>query len=139
MSNTKKPVALAVGAALIGGMAMSAPAFAMNDLAGGYLLGAVAAEGNCGADKGAEGACGVDKMDTDQDGMVSQAEFGAAHDGDTSRFAQYDTDSDGQISADEFKAGHEGKCGADKAAEGSCGADKGGEGKCGEGKCGGMA
>ncbi|MFC3549912.1 hypothetical protein ACFOLC_02675 [Lysobacter cavernae] len=136
---TNKPVALAIGA-LVGGLALSSSAFAMSDLASGYMLGAgqatKAAEGKCG-----EGKCGVDKMDTDKDGKVSQAEFGAAHKGDTSKFTGHDTNKDGFISADEMKAHKEGKCG-----EGKCGGDKkdgdkkaGMEGKCGEGKCGGMA
>ncbi len=138
MNSHKKPIALAVGATLLGGLALSSSAFAMTDLASGYMLGAgqaeKAAEGKCG-----EGKCGVEKMDADNSGSVSMAEFAAAHDGDGSRFAKYDTDKDGQISEAEFKAGHEGSCGADKGAEGSCGGDKGAEGKCGEGKCGGMA
>ena len=60
---SSKPIALAVSAALVGGLALSGSAFAMTDLASGYLLGAshAAAEGNCGADKKAEGACGGDK------------------------------------------------------------------------------
>jgi uncharacterized low-complexity protein len=146
MSNNKKPIALAVGVTLISGIAMTSSAFAMSDLSSGYLLGAAAqaekaAEGKCG-----EGKCGIEKLDTDKDGQVSQAEFGAAHDGDTSRFAHYDTDKDGMISTAELKAGHEGKCGegkcgGEKGGEGSCGADKKDkadmEGKCGEGKCGG--
>ena len=75
----KKPVALALGAALVGGLTLSASAFAMSDLSQGYLLGAQqaqtaekaadakatdakAAEGKCGADKKhAEGSCGADK------------------------------------------------------------------------------
>ncbi|HEY0661538.1 MAG TPA: EF-hand domain-containing protein [Lysobacter sp.] len=159
---SSKPIALAVSAALVGGLALSGSAFAMTDLASGYLLGAshAAAEGNCGADKKAEGACGgdkakgegkcgegkcgIEKMDTDKDGKVSSAEFGAAHDGDTSKFAKHDANSDGFITADEVKAHKEGKCG-----EGKCGGEKKtdaegdkkaeAEGKCGEGKCGGMA
>lgn len=134
MSSNRKPIALTVGATLLGSVALAGPAFAMTDLASGYMQGAVLAEGNCGADKAAEGKCGegkcgVEKMDTDGNGAVSQAEFAAAHDGDASRFAGYDANNDGQLSADEIKARH----------EGTCGADKGGEGKCGEGKCGGMA
>jgi len=139
-----KPVSLAATAVLIGSLGLSASAFAMNDLAQGYLLGAgeavhaseaKTAEGKCG-----EGKCGMAKMDTDKDDRISQAEFGVAHDGDTSKFARHDADSDGFISAAEMKAHKDGK-----SAEGKCGADKmkagkaGMEGKCGEGKCGGMA
>ena len=149
---TSKPLALAVGAALVGGLAMSASAFAMTDLASGYMVAAAhgeeakeSGEGKCG-----EGKCGMDKMDTDKDGKISSAEFGAAHKGDTTKFAKHDTNSDGFISAEEMKAHHaEGKCGEGKCGEGKCGADKKSdaktdkkadmEGKCGEGKCGGMA
>ena len=74
----------------------------MSDLASGYMLGAGAAA--MSDTKAAEGSCGVDKMDTDKDGKVSQAEFGAAHKGDTSKFAAHDTNKDGFISADEMKA-----------------------------------
>ncbi len=126
---TSKPVALAVGAALVSGLALSGSAFAMTDLASGYMLSA--SEGA----KAGEGKCGMDKMDTNKDGKISQVEFGAAHKGDTSKFAGMDTDKDGFISGDELKAHKEGKCGGDKKA-----GDKGNmEGKCGEGKCGGMA
>jgi len=113
-----KPLALALGAALVSGVALSTSAFAMTDLASGYML---AAPGG-GGEKHAEGKCGVEKMDTDKDGKVSSAEFAAAHDGDTSKFAAHDTNKDGFITADEVKD--------DKAKM---------EGKCGEGKCGGMA
>ncbi|MFC3814050.1 hypothetical protein [Lysobacter sp. GCM10012299] len=125
---TNKPIALALGA-IVGGLALSGSAFAMSDLASGYMLGAGAAASD---NKAAEGSCGVDKMDTDKDGKVSKAEFGAAHKGDTSKFAAHDANKDGFITADEVKA-TEGKCGADKDKK------KAGEGKCGEGKCGGSA
>jgi uncharacterized low-complexity protein len=115
-----KPLALAVGAALVGGIALSASAFAMTDLASGYMVSATA--GGEGKDKAAEGKCGIEKMDADKDGKVSAAEFGAAHDGDTSKFATHDANKDGFITADEITS--------DKAKM---------EGKCGEGKCGGMA
>lgn len=133
---TNKPLALAVGAALIGGIALSGSAFAMTDLASGYMASASQAPG----EKQAEGKCGMDKMDTDKDGKISSAEFAAAHKGDSTKFAAHDTNKDGFISADEMKAHKEGKCG-----EGKCGGEKkegtkaGMEGKCGEGKCGGMA
>jgi uncharacterized low-complexity protein len=126
---TNKPVALAFGA-LVGGLALSSSAFAMSDLASGYMLGAGQAAAT--EAKAAEGSCGVAKMDADKDGKVSQAEFGAAHKGDTSKFAAHDTNKDGFLSADELKAKGEGKCGADKKKAA-------GEGKCGEGKCGGSA
>ncbi|GAB3376050.1 hypothetical protein GCM10027431_30390 [Lysobacter rhizosphaerae] len=159
-----KPLALAVGAALVGGLALSASAFAMTDLGSGYMVGASTAgaakagdkqaEANCGADKQSaegkcgEGKCGVDVMDTDKDGKVSSAEFGAKHNGDTAMFAMHDTNKDGFITADEMKAhkeAGEAKCGADKKATDKPAADKPAgekakmEGKCGEGKCGGSA
>lgn len=126
---SSKPIALAVSAALVGGLALSGSAFAMTDLASGYLLGASHAADGAGGEKTAEGKCGegkcgMDKMDTDKDGKISSAEFGAAHDGDTSKFAMHDADKDGFVTAEEMKAHKEGKCG---------------EGKCGEGKCGGSA
>ena len=172
MSHNKKPVAVAIGAALAGGLVLSGSAFAMQPLAQGYMLATAsvaadkAAEGSCGADKAKEGSCGGDKakaegkcgegkcgmakMDTDKDGRISQAEFAAAHDNDSSKFAAHDPDSDGFISADEMKAHHaakagEGKCGEGKCGEGKCGGDQKkaadatkmeAEGKCGEGKCG---
>ena len=135
-SNNRKPVAVAIGAALAGGLALSGSAFAMQPLAQGYMLGTASvaaddkvAEGSCGADKMkagdkamAEGSCGMDKMDADKDGRISRTEFAAAHDGKDDKFAAHDPNSDGFISAEEMQAHH-----ADKAAEG----------KCGEGKCGG--
>ena len=137
--HSTKPVATALGAA-IAGLVLSGSAFSMQPLAQGYMLGAsagdghAAAEGKCGEGKCGEGKCGMAKMDTDQDGRLSQAEFAAAHDGDTSRFAAHDPDGDGFISAEEMAAHHAKKAEAtpadDKAAMG--------EGKCGEGKCGGM-
>ena len=142
---SSKPVSLAVTALLVGGMGLSGSAFAMTDLAQGYLLSAGEAT------KAAEGKCGMSKMDTDKDNRISQAEFAAAHGGDGGKFAAHDPDQDGFISATELKlhhqagaktgkAGMEGKCG-----EGKCGAstkkvEKADmEGKCGEGKCGGAA
>jgi uncharacterized low-complexity protein len=150
MSNSnKKPVAIAIGAALVGGLALSGSAFAMQPLAQGYMLASAGdkavTEGNCGANKaGMEGKCGANKagmegkcggkmferMDSNKDGMVSRAECRAHHDAE---FDRRDTNKDGNISRAEadaaMKAKHEGKCGADKKA--------GMEGKCGEGKCGG--
>jgi uncharacterized low-complexity protein len=124
MSKTNKPAAVAI--ALVGGLALTGSAFAMEPLAQGYLLAAgetaKAGEGKCG-----EGKCGLAKADTDKDGKVSQAEFTAAHPDKAAKFAEIDTNKDGFIDAAEHKA-HAGA----KGAEGKCG-----EGKCGEGKCGG--
>ena len=71
MSQNRKPVALAIGATLAGGLALSGSAFASTPLAQGYLLGAQDAakaadaktkEGSCGAHKAkAEGKCGEGK------------------------------------------------------------------------------
>ncbi len=139
MSKQHPTLALAVGAVLAGGLSLSGSAFAIHDLAQGYMVGAHAvAEGKCG-----EGKCGgkggrhtLAQVDTDKDGRISPAEFAAAHGGDGSRFAKYDTDKDGFISAAEMKAAHEGKRGEGKA-DGQAKDKAAHEGKCGEGKCGG--
>ena len=141
MSQNRKPVALAIGATLAGGLMLSGSAFASTPLAQGYLLGAQEAapaekakEGSCGADKMKEGKCGAAAMDSDKDGKVSRAEFEAAHADKAGMFDEIDTNKDGFMDADESKAHHEGRCGSDRKT-----GDKGGmEGKCGEGKCGGM-
>ena len=142
--NHKKPVAIAVGAALVGGLALAGSAFSMQPLAQGYALGAAEHDhGDRGEGKCGEGRCGMEKMDTDGDGRLSRAEFDAVHADKAGKFAEIDTDGDGFISTEEAKAHHEGKCGegrcgGDKSHAGHAGADKAGmEGKCGEGKCGG--
>ncbi len=152
--HSNKPVSLAVTAVLVSGLGLSASAFAMSDLAQGYLLGAgeaahasegKTAEGKCGEGKCGAGKCSMAKMDTDKDGRISSVEFAAAHNGDSSKFAAHDPNSDGFIDTAEMKAHHEGKCGegkcgANKKAPAKKAADKAGmEGKCGEGKCGGQA
>ena len=110
MSNRvlRKPVALAIGAALVTSLAAAgmaqASSYAVSALGAGYMLAGgedqKAKEGTCGADKKAEGKCGEGKCG-------------------------------------EGKCG-EGKCGADKKAEGKCGEGKCGADKKaeGEGKCG---
>ncbi len=130
MSNQKKPVAIALGTALAGGLVLSGSAFAVQPLAQGYLLSAQeAAKTEMKEDKAKEGKCGMDVMDTDKDGKVSRAEFDAKHadKADKAKFDMADANKDGFIDAAEGKA-KEGACGGDKKA---------GEGKCGEGKCGG--
>ena len=69
--SSKKPVAIAIGTALAGGLMLSGSSFAITPLAQGYLLGAQDAakaadaktkEGSCGAHKAkAEGKCGEGK------------------------------------------------------------------------------
>lgn len=121
-SNVNKPVAVVVSAVLLGGLALSTSAFAMNDLTAGYLLGATAGE-KAGEGKCGEGKCGTEAMDTNKDGKVSKDEF-TAHMGRPGDYAKYDTNKDGYIDNAEMKAAHDAKHG---------------EGKCGEGKCGGSA
>ncbi len=112
MSNRvlRKPVALAIGAALMTSLGAAgvaqASSYAVSALGAGYMLAGgeeeKAKEGKCGADKKAEGEgkCGADKK----------------------------AEGEGKCGADK-KAEGEGKCGADKKAEGKCG-----EGKCGADK-----
>ncbi|HZW18115.1 MAG TPA: hypothetical protein VFF71_04830 [Luteimonas sp.] len=142
MSQNRKPVALAIGATLAGGLALSGSAFASTPLAQGYLLGAQeagTAAADAHADKKKEGSCGVAAMDSDKDGKVSRTEFEAMHAGQGAVFDEIDTDKDGFMDADESKAHSEGRCGSDKKADDAKPAGKSGmEGKCGEGKCGGM-
>lgn len=125
-----KPVLL-TASTLAGSLLLAGSAFAATPLAQGYMLG-TAQDAAATTAKGAhEGKCGMARMDTDKDGRISQAEFGVAHGGDTSKFAAHDGNSDGFVDAAEMKARH-----AAKTAEGKCGEGKCGEGKCGEGKCG---
>ena len=114
--STKKPLAIALGAAFITSLA-AAPAanaaenpFAMSELSSGYMV-AEMAEGKCGEGKmDKEGKCGEGKMD--KEGKCGEGKM----------------DKEGKCG--------EGKCGGDKA--GAEGGDKAkAEGKCGEGKCGG--
>lgn len=133
MSNHKKPVAIALGTALAGGLVLSGSAFAIQPLSQGYLLSTQeAGKTAMKEDKVKEGKCGMDVMDTDKDGKVSRAEFDAKHadKADKAKFDKMDADKDGFVDAAEGKKHMEGSCGGDKKA---------GEGKCGEGKCGGSA
>ena len=110
---TKKPLAIALGAAFVTSLAGTPVAnaadnpFAMSELSSGYVV-AEMAEGKCG-----EGKCG---------GYKTKAEGKCG---------------EGKCGGDKAKA--EGKCGGYKAetmaTEGADKAKK--EGKCGEGKCGG--
>ena len=107
-SNTRKPLAIAAGAALVTSLASASAVnaaenpFAMTQLPGGYMVADAHMEGKCG-----EGKCGAKK---EGEGKCGEGKCGGA-----------------------AKSAEEGKCG-----EGKCGgAKKEGEGKCGEGKCGG--
>lgn len=146
----KRKTALTLGT-LAGTLALSGAAFAVSPLANGYM----------GHDdkQHAEGQCGVKSMDKNADGKLSPAEFAAAHDGKTDKFAAHDIDGDGFITQAEMDQAHarmreakqadgksaEGKCGEGKCGAGKCGAKpaakdgkdaKAAEGKCGGGKCG---
>ena len=155
MSQSSKPLTLAIGAAIAAGSL-----FSMQAMAHGYMQDAPttaktdkAAEGKCGegkcgegkcggqkanADKAShEGKCGMAKMDTDKDGRLSRAEFNAAHKGSEEKFAAHDGDGDGFITQAEMDAHHasmnkDDSKGKDDAAMKKMEA----EGKCGEGKCG---
>jgi uncharacterized low-complexity protein len=98
--NLRKPLALAVGAAIAGSLAslsvaQAASPFALTALGSAYMA---AGEGSCGANKPAEGKCGGDKAKAE--GKCGEGKCGAD------------------------KAKGEGKCG-----EGKCGADKKKEGE----------
>jgi len=147
MSQSRKPLALLVGAAVAAGSL-----FSMDTMANGYMqdkaAAAKAGEGKCGEGKcgegkcggqaakaAHEGGCGMAKMDTDKDGRLSRAEFDAAHKGSEEKFAGHDLDGDGFITQAEMDKHHaemKAKGDGKAATEGKCG-----EGKCGEGKCGG--
>ncbi|NNF48807.1 MAG: hypothetical protein HKN65_03050 [Woeseiaceae bacterium] len=100
-----KPVALAVGAALVGSFAIGGAVnadtvespFSMSTLSSGYMLGT--GEGSCG-----EGSCGEKEGDKKGEGSCGE----------------------GSCGADSGEKEGEGSCG-----EGSCGGDKEGEGSCG--------
>ncbi|HSD17909.1 MAG TPA: hypothetical protein VLC71_11710 [Thermomonas sp.] len=144
MSQSRKPLALLVGAAVAAGSL-----FSMDAMAHGYMqdkaAAAKAGEGKCGEGKcgegkcggqaagkdAHEGGCGMAKMDTDKDGRLSRAEFDAAHKGKEEKFAAHDADGDGFISQAEMDKHHSDASAGKGKTEGKCG-----EGKCGEGKCG---
>ena len=141
-----KPLALALGTALLGSVSVAnaAPAFALVDLGSGYMLSA-GGEGKCGEGKCGEGKCGMSMADANKDGTVTRAEF-TAH--ANAMFAAIDTNNDGNVTQAErdvhhaMHKGKEGSCGGEKGKEGSCGGEKGKEGSCGgekgkEGACGG--
>jgi len=94
MTQVRNAIGL-LGAALIGSMALTSNAFAVEPLAQGYQLASakVAGEGKCG-----EGKCGGS-------GKVSQSEgkCGEGKCGDAS-FARTDSNHDGKVSREEFLA-----------------------------------
>ncbi|HEV8695203.1 MAG TPA: hypothetical protein VGQ93_13625 [Lysobacter sp.] len=157
-----KPLALAVGAALVGGVALSASAFAMTDLASGYMVSAshAGAEAKCGADKKAEGSCGNKKTAEATCGADKKAEGscgaskaakaeGKCGEGNCGgkMFEMMDSNKDGMVSRAECDAVHDAHFkkmdangdGMISRAEADAGMKAMNEGKCGEGKCGGMA
>jgi uncharacterized low-complexity protein len=105
--STKKPLAIALGAAFITSLAAAPVAnaaenpFAMSELSSGYMV-AEMAEGKCGEGKmDKEGKCGEGKMD--KEGKCGEGKCGG--------------DKAGAEGGDKAKA--EGKCG-----EGKCGGEK---------------
>ncbi|AZL69180.1 HvfA family oxazolone/thioamide-modified RiPP metallophore [Pseudomonas oryziphila] len=115
MSNTKTRIGL-LTIALVGGINLSASAFAVEALPQGYQVAAgKAAEGKCGAGaaqaKGAqaEGKCGEGKCgdasfartDTDHDGRVSRAELLAVAPKANAEFDAIDANHDGYLSEGE--------------------------------------
>jgi uncharacterized low-complexity protein len=115
MSKIVKPLTVAMGAALLGTVAMSAYATSANpfnadELGSGYMQvgDEKGKEGSCG-EKGKEGSCGEKGKEGSCGEKGKEGSCG--------------------------EKGKEGSCG-EKGKEGSCG-EKGKEGKCGEGKCGG--
>ncbi|WP_457096110.1 HvfA family oxazolone/thioamide-modified RiPP metallophore [Lysobacter sp. P5_B9] len=119
--NTRNTTVGALGVALAG-LVLSSSAFAMQPLAQGYMEAAshAAGEGKCGANeaqptkttavkktaegKCGEGKCGDDhfaKVDTDDDGRVSRAEFLAASPERIAEFPKKDVNGDGFIAKNE--------------------------------------
>lgn len=124
-----KPLSLALGAALVGGLSLNASAtsaFQLGSLGTGYML--AQAAGSQDKTMPAESKSGTKTM-KHEEGKCGEGKCGAkrkAH--------------EGHCGGDKPAAkGKEGSCGADKAKakEGSCGGDKAQE-KAKEGSCGGM-
>lgn len=142
--NVIKPLAIAMGAAMVGSIAGTSVAnaaenpFSMTELSSGYMVAdsheGKCGEGKCGGSKGkkegkcGEGKCGMSMLDANGDGKVTKEEFMSGHE---KMFSGKDKNGDGVLDASEMSMGM-------KMKEGKCGASKGKkEGKCGEGKCGG--
>ncbi|MDD2001857.1 EF-hand domain-containing protein [Pseudomonas putida] len=106
MTQAKNTLGL-LGAALIGSMALSNSAFAVEPLAQGYQLASakVAGEGKCG-----EGKCGGSGKASQSEGKCGEGKCGAGAKagaegkcGDAS-FARTDSNHDGKVSREEFLA-----------------------------------
>ena len=84
-----------LGAALIGSMALTSNAFAVEPLAQGYQLASakVAGEGKCG-----EGKCGGSGKASQSEGKCGEGKCGDAS------FARTDSNHDGKVSREEFLA-----------------------------------
>lgn len=96
-----------LGAALIGSIALTSSAFAVEPLAQGYQLASakVAGEGKCGGSAKAtqsEGKCGEGKCGASAK-AGAEGKCGEGKCGDAS-FAKTDTNHDGQVSREEFLA-----------------------------------
>ena len=98
---TNKPLALALGAALVGGLALSASAFAMTDLASGYML---AAAGEQAATRPAKASAAWRRWTPTRTARSRRPSSPPRTRATTSKFAAHDTNKDGFITADEMKA-----------------------------------
>lgn len=94
MTQARNTIGL-LGAALIGSMALTSSAFAIEPLAQGYQLASakVAGEGKCG-----EGKCGGSGKASQGEGKCGEGKCGDAS------FARTDSDHDGKVSREEFLA-----------------------------------
>lgn len=124
MTNSSKPVAIGLGAALASTLLIAPLAnaqtnpFGMTALSSGYTL--AAADGMnahmpAGASKAREGMCGMKQLDTNGDGKVSKEEFTAHME---SMFAMADTNKDGSLDKEELEKMREGKCGGNMGSRG---------------------
>ncbi|MGE8383278.1 MAG: EF-hand domain-containing protein [Pseudomonas putida] len=94
MTQVRNAIGL-LGAALIGSMALTSNAFAVEPLAQGYQLASakVAGEGKCG-----EGKCGGSGKASQSEGKCGEGKCGDAS------FARTDSNHDGKVSREEFLA-----------------------------------
>jgi uncharacterized low-complexity protein len=127
------PLSAALSAALVGSTFTASAViaeenpFQLTEIKSGYIvaeshMGGKSKEGKCGSKM--DGKCGMKKMmkkmDTDEDGAISEEEFMSHHE---EKFNKMDKNNDGKVTEDEMKMMmknmHEGKCG-----EGKCGGKK---------------